>query len=373
MNRCNNNIDVIEKLKNGKLQPEEVVKYSGWGGLKSSIYNPEVYRKLKSILTDDEIESIKKTLSNAYYTPDDIVKYIYQVVDHTNVKLDRVLEPAAGIGAFLPELIQRKANDIIAVELDIVSSKLLESLYPTITVKNTSFESLTKEELGGFDLIIGNPPFGREAICDISNENLNGLVIHHYFFAKCIDLLNDNGLLAMVLPRWCLDNYREHARKFIDNNGGKLLAAFRLPDDFFSDAKVTIDLVFFTKSNTTVGEKWLNIDFLTVKGSRQGMNEYYIKHPSHIIGELDTFVMYEKEKLTCKRNCNIFDMLNDRLSSIPVLEKTYEETTLNNKSIRLAIHEIDCKIAKLKERRENLLDIEREVAILQKKILLAIQ
>ena len=47
-------------------------------------------------------------------------------------------------------------------------------------------------------------------------------------------MLNPNGILAMVLPSYFMDNVREHARDIIAQDGGRLIAAFRLPDDLFA-------------------------------------------------------------------------------------------------------------------------------------------
>jgi hypothetical protein len=52
----------------------------------------------------------------------------------------------------------------------------------------------------------------------------------------------------MVLPRYFLDNAKQHVRNLIAEEGGTLLAAYRLPDDVFSDAKVCTDIVFLRKA-----------------------------------------------------------------------------------------------------------------------------
>ena len=64
-------------------------------------------------------------------------------------------------------------------------------------------------------------------------------------------LLKPGGLLAMVLPSYFLDNQSKHVRKIIADEGGNLLAAYRLPDDMFDDAKVTVDVVFLVKEKPT--------------------------------------------------------------------------------------------------------------------------
>ena len=70
--------------------------YSGWGGLRSAIYTPSVYKQLKCYLSDDEISQIKKTTRSAYYTPELLVQFIWSVLDITGFTGGGILEPAAG-------------------------------------------------------------------------------------------------------------------------------------------------------------------------------------------------------------------------------------------------------------------------------------
>jgi type I restriction-modification system DNA methylase subunit len=70
-------------------------------------------------------------------------------------------------------------------------------------------------------------------------------------------LLKPEGVLAMVLPSYFMDNTQDHVRNIIHQEGGSLVAAYRLPEDLFRDAKVTIDIVFLKKGKTD--KTWLLI------------------------------------------------------------------------------------------------------------------
>lgn len=104
----------------------------------------------------------------------------------------------------------------------------MSELYPNVTIVNAGFEQYNTTNQ--FDLILGNPPYGRETIIDYFHQDLKGLAIHHYFVAKSMRLLKPRGLLTMVLPSYFLDNVKYHARDIIVHEGGHLLSAFRLPD-----------------------------------------------------------------------------------------------------------------------------------------------
>jgi hypothetical protein len=61
-------------------------------------------------------------------------------------------------------------------------------------------------------------------------------------------MLRDKGIIAMILPQFFLDNTKDHARNIINESGVNLILAYRLPDNLFADAKITVDLVFLQKT-----------------------------------------------------------------------------------------------------------------------------
>ncbi len=245
MSRHEANLLVLKKLKsNEPLTHEDIQQYSGWGGLRDCIYDKTIYRDLKKLMSDEEIQSIKQTLTNGYYTPQPIVDAIWQGLDKLGCRFGCVLEPAAGVGVFLEGAKARNADKILSVEIDDVSCQLLKSRFDDISIIHSAFEAVNKTMISPCDIVIGNPPYGRQVIQDTNIAILNDLVIHHYFFAKGIMMLAEGGVLAMVLPAYCLDNRTGHAREIIAKQGGRCIASFRLPDDCFSHAKVTVDVVW---------------------------------------------------------------------------------------------------------------------------------
>ena len=230
VDRVQRNLHALTELRKETPNPEILKRYTGWGGMRSAIFTPDVYRSLKQACSDSEIISIKKTTSNAYYTPPNIVNFIYDALGLLKRSFPKVLEPSAGHGLFLDLMPanMKTSSDLFAVELDNVSCQLIQGLYPDVHLFHGGFE--TYQPKITFDLIIGNPPYGREIVNDEQHANLSALRIHHYFVAKCMRLLEPGGVLAMVLPRYFMDNRRDHSREIIHNEGGSLLAAYRFPD-----------------------------------------------------------------------------------------------------------------------------------------------
>ena len=118
----------------------------------------------------------------------------------------------------------------------------------------------------------------------------------------------------MVLPCYFLDNVREHVRDLIHREGGDLLAAFRLPDHLFQNARVTVDIVFLKKGKT--GNPWLSVQDVKVGGLKKPMNEYFHHNSHHILGNLEVIPMYERTGLTCKPRGNLKPQLERILQSL---------------------------------------------------------
>jgi type I restriction-modification system DNA methylase subunit len=360
--RYSDNIEILKGLKNGNVSEEVLKNYSGWGGLREAVYTPEIYKQMKRVLTDDEILSIKKTLSSAYYTPREIISFMCKALGKMGYRGGRVLEPSAGIGSFLDEINVLEPKEVVAVEMDTVSCKILQKLHPDVTAVNAPFQ---ESDLGKFDLIIGNPPFGKDLVEDAKNPDLANLAIHHYFAAKCVRMLNPDGILAMVLPSYFMDNRRDHARDIIAKDGGSLIAAFRLPDDLFADAKVTVDIVFIRKGKTA--NNWRKVRFTDVTGGRMPVNEYFLEHKDHVLGRLEVAEMYNRKGLTCKSIGDTFAALSAMLENItPKTSRSNAQINVQKLDHRIA--DITSKIKNLQSELQKLLATKNQVTNLQDQI-----
>ena len=328
--RIEKNLKVLKLLSNNdsaisEEQKREILNtYSGWGGLRAAIFTPSVYRQLKYYLSDDEISSVKKTVNSAYYTPDLLVKFIWATLTRMGFKGLRadgsgkscnILEPSAGSGIFfshMPQIIAKNAN-IDAIELDNASCKLFSKLHGNINIINTGFENFCCND-NRYDLIIGNPPYGRNTVNDIFNPDLAHLIIHHWFVAKSAKMLRDKGIIAMILPQFFLDNVKDHARDIINKSGVNLIFAYRLPDNLFADAKITVDLVFLQKTDKT--HEWQATKRKTIGEHSKPINEYFFNNPHHVLGELHIVPMYDRMGITCKSSGDLRTQLAGVYSKI---------------------------------------------------------
>jgi|TARA_R110002167_G_scaffold184717_1_gene385184 predicted RNA methylase len=316
MPRFENNLNVIALIN----KDIDLKSYSGFGGL-HKIMTTEQHAKLKQVLGDTEYQNVMSTCKTAYYTPTSLINCIYSGLNAMGFKGGRILEPACGHGAFIfnmPNSIVE--NSIIsAIELDRLSARITKAICPYAKVLNAGFEK-SKFKENTFDAVIGNPPYSGQKISDVNFPSVDGMVMHHYFVAKSTLLLKHGGLMAMVLPQYCLDNVRDHPRHFM-NQYGSLVAAFRLPDCMFDNAKVTVDIVFFIKDKIN-DTPFTETKKINVKGHKLNINEYFFNNPEHVLGELNTCNMYgERIGLTVtatQSRQEVCQQLESLVSKLPV-------------------------------------------------------
>lgn len=352
MSRFETNLKIIEFINTDT----DLKAYNGFGGL-NKIMSKEQHQRLKNILGDVQYHEVMKSCKTAYYTPTKMIACIYQGLIKLGFKGGRILEPACGHGAFIFNMpISLIENSIIhAIELDRLSARIAKAICPYATILNNGFEK-TRFKQNTFDAIIANPPYGSLALNDVQLHELNGMALHHFFVAKSVYLLKENGIMAMVLPQYCMDNLHDHARDIM-SKFGSLIAAFRLPDCCFDNAKVTVDIIFYIK-NKINNIAFENTQKITIKGQRLAINEYYINHPHHMLGELDTCNLYGRVGLTVKAKhdkSDLFQQLSDLVSKLPVC---YPKSPTKEFDIHASI---DQALEKLKQRQSNQTELQANI------------
>lgn len=242
-----------------KAEQAVLVKYVGWGGLKS-VFDPNSTKpqdqkartELEQLLTQTEYFEARQSVLNAHYTSPEIIGSIYKVLDHMGFKGGNVLEPTYGAGNFIglmPDQLAA-ASKWYGSELDPITSKIGKFLYPDAQLLESGFQE-AEFPYGKFDLAIGNPPFGSEQITDTNKKRaeINRFKIHNYVIAKSGMHLRPGGVMAMVVTSRFMDTANPEARDYLAKQF-KFLTAIRLPNDAFAKnagTEVVTDLVFFQK------------------------------------------------------------------------------------------------------------------------------
>lgn len=303
-------ISLLHKLdtENRNATADELrvlARYVGWGGLKG-VFDPQnknwaqQHTELKSILTDAEWAAASRSQLDAFYTASVVVDAMYAALSRMGYNGGRMIDPAMGSGNFIgmmPESMRRESS-IHGVELDILTSRIASSLYPTAKIaKATGFQSYNAPA-GYFDLVVGNPPFGSQPIVDEHGSAYSGWSIHNYFFAKSIELLRPGALMSMVVSHNFLDKLDPHVRQWISRRA-ELVSGVRLPNDAFkgnANTEVVTDVLVFQRIDheNSLGRNerpdWLETTDIDIKNPKTGeiasvaVNNYFLKNPQNVLG-----------------------------------------------------------------------------------------
>ncbi len=136
-------------------------------------------------------------------------------------------------------------------------SKELEKLISEFVL--TQEQAFVDEYKGGFDVVIGNPPY---VLCQPSNTNENTLNYYkkfevasykidlfHLFFEKGIQILKEKGKLGFITPNTYLTNkYIQKLRNYILQNTF-INEVINYNDVVFIDAGVDVATILLTKEN----------------------------------------------------------------------------------------------------------------------------
>ena len=335
--RLNDNIKAIETafiLDREQRTPTArerllLERYCGFGGLKC-ILNPareladavhwaksdlelfaptvELHRLIRENSKNESeykqlMDSLKQSVLTAFYTPSAITEALTDVLKEHQIIPGKVLEPSAGIGAFVDSVLDNNPKaDIMAFEKDLLTGKILHHLHPEQKVRIEGFEKIEKPFNDYFDLAISNIPFGDVAVFDPSYTAMKGMRalvtrrIHNYFFVKALDTVRDGGLVAFITSQGVLNAKNNSAARFMMLYHADLVSAIRLPNNLFTEnanTEVGSDLIILqknTQKESLRGDDNL-LDTVYNDENRIPTNNYFLEHPERIIhttAKLDT-------------------------------------------------------------------------------------
>ena len=297
-------------------------RYCGFGGLKC-ILNPareltdavhwaksdlelfaptvELHRIIRENSRDDMeykryTDSLKASVLTAFYTPQAITDTIADVLHDRKVRPRLVLEPSAGMGAFIsPVLTNNPQAEVTAFEKDLLTGKMLGHLYPQQKIRTEGFEKIEKPFLNRFDLAISNIPFGDIAVFDAEYEKKSVMhriaakKVHTYFFLKGLDAVRDGGVVAFITSQSVLNTEGNGGTRYLMMKQADLLSAIRLPNNLFTEnanTEVGCDLIILQKNINKMDLSEEDMRFTrTVRSNHTGVvtNEYFLDHPERII------------------------------------------------------------------------------------------
>ncbi|MXS69921.1 N-6 DNA methylase [Flavobacteriaceae bacterium W22] len=269
-----------------------MMQYSGFGGLKF-VLNPveneidinnwrktehdlfpitqELHQVLKENATDEKqyklyVDSMRSSVLTAFYTPPQVIDAVSNALRDSGLKIDKFLEPSAGIGSFIQSFSKNQQASVTAYEKDLLTGKILKQLYPQSNIRISGFEEIPEKEQNSYDVVASNIPFGDTSVFDLSYSRSRNPAkeqaarsIHNYFFLKGNDMLREGGLQVFITSQGILNSPKnEPIRRALmqDNN---LVSAIRLPNNLFTDyagTEVGSDLIILQKDTQKQKNSW---------------------------------------------------------------------------------------------------------------------
>ena len=333
------NVEAIKLLKyleetTGQATPEQqqvLSRYVGWGGL-ADAFDPEKeswskeYAQLKELLTPEEYAAARGSTLNAHYTSPTVIRAIYEAVGRMGFETGNILEPSCGVGNFFGMLPEEMRNSrLYGVELDSISGRIAQQLYPKADITVAGFETTDRRDF--YDLAVGNVPFGQYQVRDKAYDKLN-FSIHNYFFAKALDQVRPGGVVAFVTSRYTMDAKDSTVRRYLAQRA-ELLGAIRLPNDAFkknAGAEVVSDIIFLQKRDRPLDivPEW------TQTGQTEdgfSINRYFLDHPEMVLGRQEPESTAHGMDYTVNpiEGLELADQLHD---AVKYIRGTYQEAEL---------------------------------------------
>lgn len=189
-----------------------------------------------------------------YYTPDEVVKKMWDIAYHFGYNGGKVCEPSVGTGNFLRYA--PKDASVFGFETNHYSARIAQILFPQAHIYEKAFETMffagnvhlkDKFENPGYSLIIGNPPYGEFTgkYAGMGEKQHTGATEYdQYFIVRGLDVLVSGGLLVLLIPSAFMSNgskYQKVKEKIAAK--AELLDCYRLPGRIFETTDIGTDIL----------------------------------------------------------------------------------------------------------------------------------
>lgn len=167
------------------------------------------------------------------------------------------------------------------VDIDIACSPSEIKYIRPLNIKGNVYKSVFDEK-GGFDYILGNPPYVETKYFKASSSKTYEYLHNKYstfegkvdlsvlFIERAMDLLNANGCLGMIIQRrWFKTNYGKGARKFI-TKGSHLHKLFDIETNTLFKGRITyVSVMILTKAVSS------QVEYDLIKGDVNDVQLYF--------------------------------------------------------------------------------------------------
>lgn len=215
-------IDVISGPSFTEAMVDDALEY-----LSTIAEDTNIYSSLTKEYLDKKSKEERRPWSQ-FFTPYPLIGALFSLLtEYVDIDTEcSVCEPSAGTGQFLTYMrdkLPHLTKDLDAVEIDPeLADKLREMKLATI--HNCDF--LTMEPGRRYNLIVGNPPYAELGSSEYKSANTHlRYNMYGLFIEKAVDLLEDDGVLAFIVPN-ALRNAPTYSklRKWLHERGKVIVA-----------------------------------------------------------------------------------------------------------------------------------------------------
>lgn len=259
-------------------EKKTLAAYSGFGAIKEVLeplphkkttaltpFIEELHALLKENAPDERaykryFDGIKSSVLTAFYTPSAVTDAIADIVCGSAGDLRCVLEPSAGVGAFVGDIRSYAPEaEITCFEKDPATGLILKYLHPEAEVRVEGYERIEPAWNDYYDLAVSNIPFGDVMTFDPAFSTDRDPVrrqgaraLHNYFFMKSVDTVREGGLIAFITSQGVADTERNRPVREWLMQRCDLVSAVRLPNNLFTEnagTEVGSDLIVLQKNS----------------------------------------------------------------------------------------------------------------------------
>ena len=268
-----------------------------------------------------EYLNTNKEDNSAYYTPQSICYDIIKELPDIEKDSISILEPSVGAGNFIPLIMEKYADKNVELDVIDIDEKVLEvtsilfskitNSYPNVKINIINSDYLTFEPTKRYDIIVGNPPFGKVSNSKkleqykraAYNKNTNNLFA--FFLEKSLRI---SDFVSLVTPKSLLSSpeYND-TRKYITKEC-KIKSILDFGEKGFNGVKIeTIAISLFTKKATKQYD--VKIESLITN------NTHYITNKMMFDDDLSSWLIYKDnffEDIKHSLYLGIFNSYRDR-------------------------------------------------------------
>lgn len=272
--------------------------YRSWGSFpqvfheENDTYAPQ-RNELKQLLTAEEYESARSTITTAFYTPPTISKALWHGLETAGFESGRVLEPGVGTGGFVASAPDNA--HMVGIERDAMSALIANALYPDAHIRHEDFTKTTPGD-NAFAATIGNVPFAQSQPYD-PIHNRAALSTHNYFISKSIDLTAPGGYIAVVSSQHSADSAGRGGTSVqqLLTDKADFITGIRLPGgrngafaDYAGTEAATDVLVFRVREDgqepTERTALFREKTTINIGETSKTINAFFAQNPDHVLG-----------------------------------------------------------------------------------------